>query len=208
MIFFIQYLRAAMRRLRRVNYVLFAMLCGARISIGRGLRVDDGFRFYPEGAAFNIIAGNNLSVRRGFTLMISGAARLRIGHNVFFNNRCSISCCGHISIGNDCLFGENVKLYDHNHNFRDGQSLIREQGFRIGQIQIGDNVWIGSNVTILNNVVIGENVVIGAGCLIYRDIPANTLVRQRQDLALDDLQAGAGEHHQIAQFKIVPGSTP
>ena len=196
-----------MRRLRRLNYLLLASFGGSQIAIGRGLRVDGGFKFYPEGSAFSIAVGNNLGVRRGFTLMISEAAMLQIGHNVFFNNRCSISCRSHIQIGNDCLFGENVKLYDHNHNFRDSRSLIRKQGFRDGTIKIGNNVWIGSNATILNNVNIGDNVVIGAGCLIDRDIPANTLVKQRLGLDLDDLQAGTGERLQVSQITTMPEPT-
>ena len=34
-----------------------------------------------------------------------------------------------------------------------------------------------SNVTILKGVTIGNNVVIGANCLIYKDIPDNSIVK-------------------------------
>lgn len=84
------------------------------------------------------------------------------------------------------MFGENVKLYDHNHRFTDKQINFKDQGFKVGSIKIGDNCWIGSNVTILCNVSIGDNVVIGANCLIYKSIPSNTVVKNKNDLLIED----------------------
>ena len=83
--------------------------------------------------------------------------QLTIGKKCFFNHGCSINCMYKIIIGDDCIFGENVKIYDHNHNYKNN-TLIREQGFSTNEVIIGNNCWIGSNVTILKNVHIGNNV--------------------------------------------------
>lgn len=82
-----------------------------------------------------------------------------------------------IKIGENCIFGENVLIYDHDHRFRERRGLIKDQGFVIKEVVLGNNIWIGSNVTILKGVNIGDNSVIGANCVIYKDVPENTLVR-------------------------------
>lgn len=125
---------------------------------------------------FNV--GKNLIFRSRFNLVLIGG-KLTLGDNVFMNNDCSLNCLGEIVIGNDCLFGEGVKIYDHNHVFNKPDMLVREQGFSIGKVEIGNNCWIGSNTIILNNVTIGDDVVIGANCLIYKNIPSRVIVKAK-----------------------------
>ncbi len=126
--------------------------------------------------------GKSTTFRKEFTLIIGDKGKVQIGSNCFFNNYCSITAIDRIEIGNDCLFGENVKVYDHNHRYRDIQMPIKEQGYSVSPIIIGNHCWIGSNVTILKGVIIGDNAVIGAGCIIYKDVPSNTIVMNNQEL--------------------------
>lgn len=86
-----------------------------------------------------------------------------------------------ISIGNGTIFGENVKVYDHNHCYRDVAVPIKEQGFTSAPITIGSHCWIASNVVILKGMTIGDNCVIGAGCIVYKDVPTGTVLINRQD---------------------------
>jgi acetyltransferase-like isoleucine patch superfamily enzyme len=110
------------------------------------------------------------------SIICSDNGRLQLGEHVFFNNYCSINCLYEITVGDNTIFGEGVRLYDHNHEFSDKEKLITGQGMKYGAITIGDNCWIGSNTVILPNVTIGDNVVIGANNLVYKSIPANTVV--------------------------------
>lgn len=43
-------------------------------------------------------------------------------------------------------------------------------------ISIEENVWIGSSAIILSGVTIGRNSIIGAGAIVYKDVPANSIV--------------------------------
>lgn len=88
----------------------------------------------------------------------------------------------YISIGDGTIFGENVKVYDHNHCYKNPDVPIKEQGFSSAPINIGNHCWIGSNVVILKGVTIGDNCVIGAGCIVYKDVPSGTIVVNKQDL--------------------------
>jgi teichuronic acid biosynthesis glycosyltransferase TuaG len=121
----------------------------------------------------------NVSFREFCNILLYENGALKIGQNVFFNNYCSINCLGNIEIGANSIFGEGVKIYDHNHKYhKDDHILTVERNeFTIGQIKIGKNCWIGSNVTILNNVEIGDNVIIGANCLIYKSVASNSIIK-------------------------------
>lgn len=123
-----------------------------------------------------LIIKGKLIVSNFVCIKICENANLEIGNRVFFNNYCSITAMNQITIGNNCLFGENVHIYDHNHKYKDSTQRVADQGFAIGGVTIGDNVWVGSNVTILKDVAIGNNCVIGAGCTVYKNIPDNHIL--------------------------------
>lgn len=130
--------------------------------------------------------GRDFRVRRRFTCLIRNA-KLSIGDHVSFNNDCSITVLGAVEIGSNTIFGENVRIYDHNHRFRKNEGLTREQPISIGRVTIGSNCWIASNVTILKGASIGDGCVIGAGCVIDCEIPAGSLVRQRQEVSIEPI---------------------
>ncbi|OMP31783.1 acyltransferase [Mangrovimonas sp. DI 80] len=109
-------------------------------------------------------------------LLAQDGGVLKIGRGTFVNANCSFNSLKEISIGDHCLFGESVKIYDHNHRFNAKDLLVEHQGYSLGKVSIGNHCWIGSNVVILKGVSIGDHVVIGAGCVVNMDIPNNTLV--------------------------------
>lgn len=126
--------------------------------------------------------GKQVTWRKGFSLMISDTGKVIIGDNCFFNNYCSINCIESVVIGEGVIIGENVKIYDHNHIYKDSNAPIKNQGYTKAPVKIGNHCWIGSNVTILKGISIGNNVVVGANCLIYQDIPDNSVVMSSEKL--------------------------
>jgi len=115
------------------------------------------------------------------TINIRDNAELIIGDGVFFNSNCTISCMNSIKIGDNTLLGSNVYIYDNNHNYKDSNSLIKNQGYSLLPVVIGENCWIGANVIILKGVSIGANSVIGAGVIVRNNIPENTLIYNKQN---------------------------
>lgn len=128
----------------------------------------------------------DLMFRNGFFIKILGG-KVVIKSGCFFNNYCSINSLGYIEIGNNCIFGEGVKLYDHNHKYKRDE-IISNSGYNIGKIVIGDNVWIGSNAIILKDVTIGNNVVIGANSVIYKSVPDNSVVISNSQLIIKPMK--------------------
>lgn len=157
--FFLHRINMTIRRLCLMGY--YKLVFGNKISFGKGFRS-----------------------RGNFSLFVTEGAHIIFKKNVFINTSFSISANNLVEIGNNCIIGENVKIYDQNHRFISKDKPISQQGFKIGEVKIGNNCWIGSNVTILKDVVIGDNVVIGANCLIYKDIPANSVVTLNERLTI------------------------
>ncbi len=155
-----------------------------QVSVGNGLKlgINNHFVLYPK--IKNFLLGKQISLRNYVHIIIQNGGSLEINEHVFLNNHCSINCLDHISIGENTLFGENVKLYDHNHSYernKDGL-FVSHSEFTTAPISIGKNCWLGSNVVVLKGVTIGDHCIIGAGCVIHKDIPANSTVLNQQEL--------------------------
>lgn len=135
----------------------------------------------------NISFGKKTTFRKDFSVYMEKGAKINIGNNCFFNNHCSLNSLNSITIGDRCLFGENVKIYDQDHKFKDINLPIKEQGFLTKPVTIGNDCWICSNVTVLKGVTIGNHCVIGANCLIYKDIPDNTIVKNKTELIMQEM---------------------
>lgn len=146
-------------------------------------KIGEGSYFivYNDNSKINI--RKNVELRRNILISIFGGY-LEIGENVFINNNTSINCFERIIIGENTLIGEGVKIYDHNHKIQEmpnGIQNVSRDEFNTESVIIGSNCWIGSNVTILKGVEIGDNVVIGACNLIYKSVPANTIVMSKSE---------------------------
>lgn len=103
---------------------------------------------------------------------------------LLFNNFCSLNAIERITIGDVTIFGENVKVYDHNHCYKNPDVPIKDQGFSVAPVNIGKHCLIASNVVILKGVTIGDNCVIGAGCIVYEDVVAGCVVVNKQELLI------------------------
>ena len=104
---------------------------------------------------------------------------IEIGKNVAFNDGCGIYSMKHIIIGEGTMFGPNVLVYDHDHDYR-SKNGISDGKFKIGEVKIGKNVWIGANTIILRDTSIGDNCVIAAGSVIKGEFPDNSLIIQKR----------------------------
>lgn len=156
-------------------------------SIAPDLVWGEGSYFNIPGdyASLHIEAG--VSFRRYCHVMLFPGASLTLGKQVFFNNHCSLNCLDRIEIGEYTLFGEGVRIYDHNHGYTfdpDKGLEVKTSEYAKAPVRIGKHCWIGSNVTILKGVEIGDNVIIGANCLVHRSIPANSMVKHTEELVI------------------------
>jgi len=143
---------------------------------GGNIKIGDfcNFSLYPNAKKISI--GSVFSIRNYYNILVSNDAELHIGNNVFMNNYCSINCLEKIEIGENTLFGEGVKLYNHNRQYSTSPEFrVEHQKFNTAPIKIGKNCWLGSNI------------IIGAGCVIHKDIPANSMIINKQEHIVKNL---------------------
>ncbi|MBP2622669.1 DapH/DapD/GlmU-related protein [Streptococcus oricebi] len=150
----------------------------------------DRINFTGSFHSIDIAPSSQLEIGEGVTfksftsLEVAGGASLNLGKRVFFNDHCTLRCMHKIEIGKDTMFGDGVRLFDHNHRYSNYH--IEKIAHNTAPISIGKDCWIGANSVILAGVTIGDNVVIGANSLIYRDIPSNSIVMSREDLIIKE----------------------
>lgn len=154
------------------------------VSLEGKIKMGTGNHFILYPYLQKVVISKDFDIRNNLHFIVHNNAVLEIGSNVFMNNFCSINCLQHISIGENTLFGENVKIYDHNHVYERSENGLKvsHSDFTKAAVKIGKNCWLGSNVTVLKGVTIGDNCIIGAGCTVVKDIPANSTVVNQQNL--------------------------
>lgn len=128
----------------------------------------------------------NCEFAHGCDFQVHGIGKLHIGTNTYFNRYCMISAHESVKIGNNCMFGPGVKVFDNNHRFTKNDGVLST--LKCGEITIGNNCWIAANAVILKGTTIGDNCVIGAGCLVQGNVPNGTLVKCKQELIFSEIK--------------------
>jgi len=120
---------------------------------------------------------NNSLVKKGKKSYIEPSTSIRhpknilIGTNSYVNKNCILwpGIKSKITIGNNVLFGPNVKIFGANHGIAKS-SLINKQRWIEDDVFIGNDVWIGANTTIIKGSIIPDGSVIGANSLVNEKI--------------------------------------
>jgi serine O-acetyltransferase len=73
---------------------------------------------------------------------------------------------GYAEIGRDCVIFHQVTI---------GSNTLPDSKGK-GAPKIGNNCYIGAGAMIIGNVTVGNNVRIGANCVVFKDIPDNSVV--------------------------------
>lgn len=128
-----------------------------------------------------IILKGKIHTKKNVELKAFNGGVLEIGKRCTFNNNCMIVSGKNIIIKDGTIFGPNVVVVDHDHDYCKVESIL-ESKYIYDDIYIGSNVWIGANVVILRGTRIGDNSVIGAGCVIRGNIKNNTVITQNRKL--------------------------
>lgn len=152
-----------------IQVLVYKVIYNKRIKISSIPKINKGAKFaIKKGSKIHI--GKGLRCRNNFSVRVYDSGILKIGNNCFFNDNCSINCRENIKIGDNFQCGQNVLIFDNDHDYRNSMSK-----YKTSKVEIGNNVWCGCNVVILRGVKIGDNCVIAAGSIVNQDIPDNML---------------------------------
>ncbi|HWK45050.1 MAG TPA: acyltransferase [Stellaceae bacterium] len=175
--------------------VTLALICRRRVRTeGWTASLEWASRVYADRRS-RIRLGWRVYVKCRVNIEAYDGGLIDIGAYTFINKDCSIVARQTIRIGRDCLIGDGVSIYDHNHRTDDPGIPYRLQGYVGRPVHIGDNVWIGAKSFIGAGVSIGDGAVIGAHTIVTKNVPARTVAYGRTELVLRSLvdQDGAQE---------------
>lgn len=100
----------------------------------------------------------------------SNGGIIKLGYNNFFNSNCKLVSLNEINIGNNNLFGPNVIIVDHIHNYKNENKLICKQGFSSEKVNIGSNIWLCANVVVTKGVTISDGIVVAANSVVSNNL--------------------------------------
>jgi acetyltransferase-like isoleucine patch superfamily enzyme len=89
-----------------------------------------------------------------------------------------------IEVGERCLMGPGVHIYDSDFHSIDAARRTRDQPARAA-VKIGEDVFIGSNAMILKGTTIGSGATVGAGAVVSGDVPERAIVVGNPARSLD-----------------------
>ena len=153
-----------------------------RVRSGRRIRVSGPVHLvvHPEGSmrigdGVSINSGSNRNAVGGggrCIIDVGRGAHLEIGANTGMSN-CEIICREHVVIGDYCLLGGGVRLYDSDfHSIDSAMRRLRpDPGIRSAKVEIGNDVFVGAHATVLKGIRVGDRSVIGAGAVVAKSVP-------------------------------------
>ena len=142
-----------------------------RFQVQAGKNVYIGKNCALKGKS-NIVLEDGVTVRP-YTQIWSGGGTVRIGKGSEIGERCRISIANSLEIGEKVLLSPNVYITDCDHEYRDVDVPVIDQGIvqRGQKVSIGEGSYIGINAVIVGNVRIGRHCVVGANSVVTKDVP-------------------------------------
>jgi acetyltransferase-like isoleucine patch superfamily enzyme len=131
--------------------VRFDLAPGALVTLGDGCQVGDGCRFH-----------------------LGAGAAVSVGASARLGERCVIAARERVDIGAGARLGDDVVLVDFDHDVRDVERPVREQGVVTAPVVIGERAVIGAAAGVLRGVTVGAEARIGVRAVVTHDVPAGT----------------------------------
>lgn len=115
--------------------------------------------------------GKNVNIETGAIFN----PNISIGDNSGIGVKCEL--VGNVEIGKNVMMGPEVIFYTINHQFKDKNKTIIEQGYdEEKKIIVEDDVWIGRRVIILPGVTLKKGTVVGAGAIVTKTFPEYSVI--------------------------------
>jgi len=116
--------------------------------------------------------GPNLQIASNVTIL--HPTRISIGSSVYIAHGSWIQGVGRVILENEVMLGPYTVLASSNHTRINGS-------YRYGQginklIRMGHGSWTGAHSVITSGVTVGQGAACAAGCVVTKDVPANSVV--------------------------------
>jgi len=151
----------------RLTCPLFWRRAGHRLQITGRMRLGLLYQ--------NVTIGDDALIGHDAYLQTGRQGRIEVGDRFSLNDGSRIVASKSVTIGDNVAIGEYVSIRDQQHRFEAGHG-VRDQGFDVAPVRIGNNVWIGRGCFIGPGTDIGDNTVVGANSVVHGVVPAGVLI--------------------------------
>lgn len=147
---------------------------GEKTKIHRDVRID---ALSIEG----VKVGNYCVIGEKTRIECTGALNLLgkgvvIGDRTTFGSDCFFGGAGGIVVGEDVVAGQFIRFHSENHNYKNKDLLIKNQGVTHEGIVIGNNCWIGAGAVFLDGAKLGDGCVVAANAVVTKKYPSNVVI--------------------------------
>ncbi|WP_293685908.1 acyltransferase [Spirosoma sp. 48-14] len=132
--------------------------------------------FLDKSINISNIRGGTVEID-SYTEVLFGVCLMAYGGKIKIGKYCSINpytiIYGHgqgVTIGDNVLIAGHCMIIPANHEFKNKNIPINQQGMKSKGIIIENNVWIGAGCVILDGVHIGQGSVIAAGSIVNKSV--------------------------------------
>jgi acetyltransferase-like isoleucine patch superfamily enzyme len=129
--------------------VRFDVAPGALVTLGDGCRIGDACRFH---------------VGHGATVAIGPGAQL--------GERCVLAAHERIEVRARARLGDEVVIVDFDHDLRDVERPVRQQGLLTAPVVIGEGAIVSTSAGVLRGVTVGDGAHVAVRAVVTHDVPA------------------------------------
>jgi acetyltransferase-like isoleucine patch superfamily enzyme len=160
----VRYWRFLVLRLRHPHVVTEGM-----VYLGRGVELSarKGYGRIVLGRWVHLGDGNRLRAHEG---------TLRIGDKTVLGRENTLNCYLDLEVGPRCIVADWVYMCDFDHRTDDVHRPIKDLGFVMARVRIGDDVWVGVKASVLRGTDVGRGSVLAAHTVVRDEVPPFSVV--------------------------------
>lgn len=143
------------------------------IRIGNA-KISDKVKFDIADSATCIIE-DDVEIRDFVVIESGDNGYIHICKGTIINSNCWINASGKVLIGKNVLIAPNVAITSSSHR-HDLCYNIKDQGMKISDVTIEDNVWVGAGVAILPGVKIDNSSIIAANSVVKFNVERESIM--------------------------------
>lgn len=151
-------------------YYILYRICAKNLPYSRRGKIFKKIRVFFAKKIMKKV-GKNVNIETGALFN----PQVEIGDNSGVGVNCEL--VGKVIIGKNVMMGPEVIFYSINHEFRNKNLTIIEQGYQKEEpVVVEDDVWIGRRAIILPGVTIKKGTVVGAGAIVTKTFPEYSII--------------------------------
>ncbi|WP_339502571.1 glycosyltransferase [Pseudomonas silesiensis] len=135
--------------------------------------IAETVKFHVHETAVCIIE-DDVQIRDNVVIECGAGGYLSVSSGTVINYGAWLNGSGKLTIGKNVLIAPNVSITSSTHRY-DLHSPIKDQGLRLAEVVIGDDVWIGANASVLAGAVIGQGAIIAANSVVKFNVASNSI---------------------------------